>query len=167
MYPFECFEFENEAQRNIHLMRELNYLLLFMTNSGKRNTGSDSEINMEALSEEQQEKLANNICLYDDNIHLVEVAKLAQFQSVKKFNLQEPELELANLLRSEGFQMTESGRYVVYKKNRDERDDLWNNEDDWNHEDNTNNREIEFYSGLIFSTVLRYLTIALSSCLLH
>ena len=106
-YPFDSFEFDNIESRNQAIINEICYLINFL--SKPSSTRNDEQFS-EEMTDEKIEKLQNNLSIYDDSIRIASVEKIFCFSSIKKFNLSHDELFL--LMKSEGFQFTNSGKYV-------------------------------------------------------
>ncbi|CAF0808296.1 unnamed protein product, partial [Brachionus calyciflorus] len=118
-YPFELYEFENESDRNEVLLDELYHAILFVTTPSKyskysytQNSCDNNDILSGHLTEEEKEKLNNDIDLYDDTIRLAKVEILFDFNSIKKFNLTQK--ELIRIMKENKFQFTKNDKYVIH-----------------------------------------------------
>lgn len=107
-YPFDTFEFETEDQRNEALINEINYLISFLSRPSSLSPNNSNET--DELTEEQKERLDNDIDLDDDKIRLASVEKLFAFNSIQKFKMSKQ--DLIDLMRREGYDFTRSGKYV-------------------------------------------------------
>lgn len=110
-YPFECYEFECESERNAALIDELVYLTRFMsrTQHGCMNPITQGE-------HLDDERLENGIELSHPTVHLVECAKLADFDSVKKFKLSLEQIVqvLHELGPAHSLFLTKSHKFVIF-----------------------------------------------------
>ncbi len=104
-YPFDSFEFDNIESRNQAILNEINYLINFLS----KPTRNDEQYSGET-SEEQIEKLQNNLSIDDESIRMTSVEKIFCFSSIQKFKLSYD--ELITLMKSEGLQFTKSGKYI-------------------------------------------------------
>lgn len=114
-YPFECYEFETVSERDAALVDELDYLTRFMSRMASREgSGFNPRTQGEHLDQERHE---NGLDPHDASIHLVECAKLAQFDSIKKYGLSLD--ELCDVIRHHGakhhLRLTKSGLYVIHE----------------------------------------------------
>ena len=116
-YPFELHEFNNIDQRNRVILDEINYLISFLTTNSKYQSQNISQIHdsnlTSHLTEEEKEKIDNNIDIYNDCIKLAKVEKLLNFSSLKKFNV--PDRELIDLMKKVGYNFTKNDKFVIHK----------------------------------------------------
>jgi hypothetical protein len=116
-YPFESFEFENIETRNQAIINEISYLINFLSrpNHIKNENNDENE-----LTEEQIEKISNDIDIYDEKIRIASLEKIFSFSNIQKFKITND--DLIRLMIEYGFQFTNSGKYVYQYLTDDESD---------------------------------------------
>lgn len=117
-YPFEMHEFNNKDERNRVILDEISYLISFLTTNSKYQSHNihhvqDSKNLTSHLTEEEKEKIDNDIDIHDDCIQLAKVEKLLNFSSLKKFNV--PFDELIDLMKKAGYNFTKNDKFVIHK----------------------------------------------------
>lgn len=118
-YPFECYDFENDSDLNQALLGEINYLIMFLIRPGYK--GSSKYSDMSTFTDPsfvriQEEKIANDVDPNDESVFLVEIDKLLDFNSIKKFKLERE--RLINILKGE-YKFTRSTQYIIYTLQED------------------------------------------------
>lgn len=120
-YPFECYEFETSEERDAALIDELDYLSRFMSRTAWRKmSGLNQSTQGEHLEKERTE---NGIDEHDSaNVHLIEMARLAEFDSIRKFAVSVDQLVdvVQRLGHSHGLRMTKSRLYVIQENHAHE-----------------------------------------------
>lgn len=111
-YPFECYEFETNEERDAALIDELDYLTRFMSRSAWRQSGLNPGTQGEHLESERAE---NGLDPEDASIHLVEMTRLAEFDSIQKFKVSKQEIidAIRRLGHRHGLRMSKSELYVI------------------------------------------------------
>ena len=110
-YPFESFEFDNEADRKCVFLEEIKSTICFLTQTFKgfgRSYPNDEKTNRD----EEKEKLESNIDVDDDNIRLVSINKLFEFPALKKFNYTTE--QMLDIIKNNGFIFTASKKYIIH-----------------------------------------------------
>jgi len=145
-YPFEMIEFEDDHQRNKALFEELDYLINFLANpylkGDKYNTvsrytdgGSQSESEFE---EEQRERVENGLSVCEEEVALCSIEKLFSFACIEKFKI--PKAELIALMKANGYEITKSEKYVVFRDFEDTNSSCWRERD--SKDENGDNHDI-------------------------
>lgn len=122
MFPFFSYDFENDYDREQALVRELNHVVFFLTRS-YRSFGrtcwhngaytNREEVDEANLTEEQREKLENDIDLYEDAVRLASMDKILEFERIKKFKLSKE--KIFEVMVANNFEFTKSKKYVLYR----------------------------------------------------
>lgn len=124
-YPFECYEFETSEERDAALIDELDYLARFMSRSAWRGGGGGGGengcVNPSTQGEHlEQERRENGIDEHQlPRVHLVELARLLEFDSIQKFKLESSCDQIAEVVRrlghKHGLRLTKSGLYIIHE----------------------------------------------------
>lgn len=126
-YPFELFEFENDESRNKALFDELDYMIRFMVKPSnvKDDKAYCFDDEDQPLTEEDSEKIENEIDLHSCDVYLCPVEKLFSFPSIEKFNLSAE--DLINVMKNK-YEFTKSMKYVIYRYIYDSSDSYYSTE---------------------------------------
>jgi hypothetical protein len=108
-YPFENFEFESEIDRKNALLREIDNTIKFLTASYK-GFGCYNDI---IVSEEEKEKLENNLDVEDTAIRLASISKILEFPILKKFKYSNE--KILEVMKENNYIFTLNKKYVVFK----------------------------------------------------
>ena len=110
LYPFESFDFETEIDRQHALLREIDSITRFLTASHRGFGPCSSD---RVMSEEQNEKLKNNIDLDNENIRLVSLNKLFEFSNLKKFKYTNE--KLFEIMKENNYEFSQSLKFIIYR----------------------------------------------------
>lgn len=154
-YPFELYEFNNVDERNRVILDEINYLVSFLTSSSgftrkSFNQHLDPNNLASHLTEEEKEKIDNDIDIYDDSIKLAKLDTLLNFTSLKKFKV--PDHEIIDLMKQAGYKFTKKDKFVIHIiLTESDIEDFSEYEDDWNELNSIESRrsQADFFIGKI------------------
>ena len=107
-YPFDLFEFENEELRNQAILEELNCLIRFVKPAKVESFYGENV----SLTDEDKEKIENNIELDCKKVYLCSVEKLFSYPSIEKFNLSTN--DLMDIIQNK-YEFTKSNKYIIYE----------------------------------------------------
>jgi small RNA 2'-O-methyltransferase len=117
MYPFEAIEFENDTDRTVALLNEIDYLAYFLKSESEHD---ESNVEYEEI---RRQKSLNHIDISNKSVSLISIEKLLTFKNVAKFKLTFD--EFVQILKENKYKLTDNENYIIHhsiKEGDEERD---------------------------------------------